>query len=340
MIRRLGFFGPLILIAALGIGAMLAGCGGGVSTVSPTSTAIPFTSGTVFVADPVKNQIAIIPPSPGPNTQPANPLSGTNTQLNGPRYMCFDGSHNLYVVNYSSSTQTSTLLGFQVGSQNNQAPTISISGSSTGLGHAYGVAVDSSLNIYVSNVSNGTASILIFSAGKSGNIAPTATITGNGTGFTQPEGLAFDSNQNLWVADAGNGTLREYPNYAFAGQTGTLNLTPVTVISGTNTGLKAPSDVILDGLGNIYASDSTANAIQVFANLTSGNASPIRTISGSSTALNAPSGIALAGDGTLYVANSGANDVLLFAPVSNGNVTPEATLTNSLGSAADVELSI
>ncbi len=349
MIRYRQFVGLAVVFAALAVGGALAGCGGGGSAVVTTATAIPFTTGTVFVADPVKNQIVLFAPSPGPASVPANPLAGSATQLNGPVAMAFDGNHNMYIANYNASTNTSTILGFSVGTyQNNAAPALTIGGSATTMGAISGIAVDSSLNIYVSNCSNtstncstGTSSILIF-PNQSGNIAPKATITN--ASLSGPRGIGFDGSGNLWVANAGNASVTVFSTPA---TTPTLKYQ----IQGAATGLQTPSDVIIDAQGNIYVSDSTANAIFIFGNLASGNAAPIREIVGSNTGLNGPSGMALSAvDGTLYVANAGAKNFLLYPPVSGGlpnspnaptpNVTPEATINNTLGSVSDVELSI
>ncbi len=351
MIRRPRLYGLFILFAAVAIGAAFAGCGGGganSANIITGSTAIPFISGTVYISDPQKNQIVPLPPSPGPNAVPGGTITGSNTQLNGPQAMAFDGNHNLYVANYNATTQASIITVFAVGAQNNQAPVLAISGSNTQLGHVSGIAVDSSLNMYVSNCSNasancstGTSSILIFPANGTGNIAPTAMISGSLTGLSGPRGLGFDSAGDLWVANAGNASVTEYGGPILPSGAG--NVSYKAVIMGAATGLKTPSDVILDGNtpNNIYVADSTANAIFVFGGLSSGNATPNRTIT--SAALNAPSGIALAADGTLYVANT--TNVLLFPAASGGvppntNVAPEATLSQTLTSVSDVELSI
>jgi len=344
VIRRVTFFGPLLFLGLVAVAATLSACGQGQVITGTQPTAVPFTSGTVFVSDPSKNQIAIFAPSPGPNTIPANPIQGSATQLNGPVSMAFDGNHNLYVSNYNPTTNSSSITVFSVGSQGNVAPTLAISGSNTQLGVVSGIAVDSSLNIYVSNCSNtspncstGTSSILVFAKNANGNVAPMATIGGPQTLLAGPRGLGFDIAGNLWVANSGNASVTQYSNPSQGG-----NLTPKTIIQGSATNLQTPSDVIIDASSNIYVADSTQNAIYVFAASAAGNASPIRTIQGSNTKLNAPSGIALAADGTLYVANT--NDVLLFPPVSgvppNTNVAPEATLSNTLGAVSDVELSI
>jgi hypothetical protein len=352
VIRRFSFFGPLVLLALVAAAAALSACGASGGLVQPASTAVPFTTGTVFVSDPTKNQVVLFAPSPGPNSVPANPLAGTVTQLNGPQAMAFDGGHNLYISNFNASAQPpASILVYSVGTyQNNTPPTITISGSSTQMNTISGIAVDSSLNIYVSNCSNastncssGTSSVLIFPANAKGNATPTV-LSGPATLLAGPRGLAFDKSGNLWVANSGNGTVTVYPSSSLPAA-GNVNPSQQILPNGF---MVSPADVILDANtpSFAYVSDPGAKAIFVYSSVASGAATPVRVIQGSATSLNNPSGIALSAvDGTLYVAN--ATNLLLFAPIAGGvpgtagtNVAPEATLTQTFGAVSDVELSI
>jgi sugar lactone lactonase YvrE len=262
--------------------------------------------------------------------------------------MAFDGSHNLYIANYNSGTNTSTITAYSVGAQGNATPALFINGANTQLGRVYGIAVDSLLNMYVSNCSNastncatGTSSIIVFGFNATGNVAPIGTITGSNTGLANPRGMRFDTQGNLWVANAANASVTMYA--APTAPTGTQNTTPKQQIIGAATGLQAPSDVVIDGNSpaNVYVLDSTANTISIFAATATGNAAPSSArppITGSNTTLSGPSGIALGIDGTLYVANGGTS-VLMFAPGSSGNATPEVTLKQA-SNVSDVAVSI
>jgi hypothetical protein len=61
--------------------------------------------------------------------------------------------------------------------------------------------------------------------------------------------------------------------------------------------------IALDPHGNIFVTDSEANAIIEYAATATANAVPLSTISGPSTAVSQPTGIALDKDGNIYVTN-------------------------------------
>jgi hypothetical protein len=333
--RRLIFFGTFVLLAAVGVAVTLPGCNTTAVPAGTTATSVPFSPGTVYVADNLKQQIVLLPPSPGPNSQPANPIAGSSTGLTGPQAMRFDGTHRLYVANYNGS---SSILIFPVGAQNNVAPTVV---TSPQLGQIFGVAVDSYLNFYATTVLNGTSQLLIFPKGSTGSVTSPTVISANNNSLASPRGMSFDGQGNLWIANAGpaNASVVGYsPSLFLTNGTPVASSNPAPGATVTYSGFQTPVDVVFDGLGDMYVCDSTANAIFVFPPNPNGATTPIRTISGTATTLNGPMGIALGLDGTLYVANTGAKNLLLFPPVSNGNVAPEATITTTLGSATDVEI--
>jgi sugar lactone lactonase YvrE len=338
--RRLVFFGSFLFLAALGVAVTLPGCNSSAIPAGTTATAVPFTAGTVYVADSSKSQILLFPPSPGPGTQPANPIVGSATGLSGPEYMSFDGTHQLYVANSVSSS----IVVLPVGAQNNIAPVATI--TSPQMGQLYGVAVDSNLNIYATTVQAGTSQLLIFPAHSSGSVTNETIVTG--ASLSSPRGLTFDGKGNLWVANAGNGSVVMYTPAQLTSGSAPIggSISPAASAVVTTAGMVAPSDVIFDGNGDMYVSDSVANTVFVFPPNPSGATTPLGTVGGSNTNLNAPSGIALGVDGTLYVANFGNKNLLLFAPrifttpgnTPNANTAPEATISNGLSSVSDVEL--
>src|SRR5205085_9507253 len=122
------------------------------------------------------------------------------------------------------------------GSNGNSPPIAAIAGSNTGLQVPYGVAFDSSGNIYVANFISD--SITVYPSGASGNVAPTTTIAGANTRLKSPAGIALDANNNIYVANfAVNTGVASVTVYA-AGSTG--NATPSFSISGANTTLNGP----------------------------------------------------------------------------------------------------
>jgi len=134
----------------------------------------------------------------------------------------------------------------------------------------------------------------------------------------------------FYVANSGNNTITIYAAGA------SCNATPVSTISGSNTGLQGPTFTALDAAGQLYVSNA-GNTITVYAAGATGNATPTATIAGSNTGLSDPSGIALDAAGRLYVANSlncdinGCFDasITVYAAGATGNATPTVTIHGS-----------
>ena len=121
----------------------------------------------------------------------------------------------------------------------NIAPTTTISG----LGIPTGVAVDSNLNIYVSDQNSSVCApscpaILMFAPGASGAATPKLHISGTNTLLTAPTDVKVDQNGYIYVADeaAGTGVIYVYAPIATANG----NVAPIAT-------LKSPGAVV--GLG-------------------------------------------------------------------------------------------
>lgn len=342
--------------------AILNGCGAynPVGTTAST-TAPPFLSGSTYVADATGNQIVVLGPSPSSSSTPTQSISGSSTQLNAPQYLSFDGNHQLYVANANS------VLRFPSGASGNTAPNLILGGGNTGLNQIAAVAADSLLNIYVSNVTaSGVSQVAVFPNAATSASTPSPVLT---TNLASPKGMAFDACGNLYVASSGNGQVAVFvptPNPSAIpspspGTTpipqatgvnglvclpGNVPSVAATPIAGAMTQLKNPTDVILDFSGNVYVTDSGANAVFVYPPLGFGNTPPLRIIQGSNTGLSAPTGIALDSVGDILVAN-GNDTVTVFAPLAgalvNGvspNPTPIAVFSKGFSSAKDVELTL
>ena len=147
------------------------------------------------------------------NEAPTATISGSNTGLVSPEGIALDSSRNIYVADDSAaSVFVYPALGSSTGLLN-EAPTATISGSNTGLNTPYGIALDSSGNIYVADTL--AASVFVYPPLGSStgllNEAPTATISGSNTGLSYPEGIALDSSSNIYVADNSANSVLVYP---------------------------------------------------------------------------------------------------------------------------------
>jgi len=318
-------------------------------------------SGNIYVAnsaslngDPdtvtVFPQLASLPGQPNyPNVSPSATISGASTGLNSPGGITVDSGGNIYVTDDGSvSGGADSLTVYAAGSNGNVAPTATISGGATGLELPFGVAIDSSGNLYVVNPGSavgGVDSLTIYPSGSSGNTAPSATISSD-TEIEAPFGIALDASDNIYVADAGSAfggvdSVSIYPYGTYA------NEPPVAVISGDNTLLNFPAGIALDSSGNIYLANATggydgSGSVTQYAPLKnkSGtlNIAPTAVIAGDDTGdltgFNFPDGVVVDSSGNVYVANAtggpdGIGSITIYPAGSNGNVAPTATISDN-----------
>jgi DNA-binding beta-propeller fold protein YncE len=261
---------------------------------------------------------------------PTATLTGSNTQLNGPAGIGLDSGGHIYVVDNAGNGNggSNSVTVYPEATNGNVAPSMTISGASTGLFDPQAVALDSTGKIYVSDNSD---SVIIYPAGSTGNAAPTATIFGAGTGLNSAEGVAVDSAGNIYVANNGNNTVTVYP----IGSNG--NAAPSATIGGASTGLDFPYGIAVNSVaGKIYVTNDGSqsggsDSVTIYPTNSNGNATPSATISGPNTGLNFPLGVSLDGVGNIYVLNNASNSggfssVTVYPPASNGNATPMATI--------------
>jgi hypothetical protein len=312
---------PFSLLA----GVALASCS---SSTAAISVGPNFNTLSLYVTNSTQNAISIYAPNPNSGTAPINQIGGSNTQLNGPQYDAFDSSKRLYVSNYNAGTTIGSITVYASQATGNVLPVAAISGGSTTIGSARGIALDTVGNIYLANVSNapvGASSILIFPANSAGNAVP-GTITGTLTGLNGPVGLAVDPSGRVYAANAGAGTISVFPN----GTPG--NVAPAITIGGPLTTLVTPTGLSLDPAGNVYVTDVATSKILIFAAsvITSknGNVPPMMTIGGNLTQLSNPTDVKVDSANRIYVCN-GNGKILVFPPAQKGNfnIAPSAVIT-------------
>ncbi len=298
------------------------------SSTSSISIGPNFNTLSLYVTNSTQNAISIYPPNPSSSTQPINEIGGSNTQLNGPQYDAFDSGKRLYVSNYNAGTTIGSITVYASQATGNVLPVAAISGTSTGIGSARGIALDTVSNIYLANVSNAplaTSSILIFPANSSGNVTP-GTISGTLTGLNGPVGIAVDTSGRVYAANAGAGTISVFTN----GTPG--NVAPMITIGGPLTTLNTPTGLSLDPAGNVYVTDVATSRILIFAASViaskNGNVPPITSIGGSQTQLFSPTDVKVDSANNVYVCN-GNGKILVFPGGLKGNVNvaPSAVIT-------------
>ena len=297
------------------------------ATATPTATATVTPTPAIFVNNNGSTDVLGFLPVSNGNVVPAVKIIGADTGLDDVRGIAADSSGNIYVANYTSASDSDgSITIYPAGGNNDQIPSVTISGSNTKLHNPIGIALDSSGNIYVAD-NSGSGSVTVYPAGSSGNAAPSVTITGTNTGLSAAHYIALDSSGKMYVTDGSGDTV----NIFSAGATG--NVAPIATISGPDTGLQGADGIAVDSSGNIYVVNNNGDSVTVYPPDSNGDETPSATISGADTGIHDPIGIALDSRGNIYVASthgaSFAGSVTVYPPGSNGDQVP---ITNIAGS--------
>jgi len=200
----------------------------------------------------------------GSGTASSGSGTGTTAQFEDPYDLAVDSSGNVYVTDahnhrirkISPAGVVSTFAG--TGSAGHADGT----GTEAQFDLPYGVAVDSSGNVYVGDLDNHrirkiTPAVVISTL--AGSTEGFADGTGNTAQFYYPTGVAVDSSGNVFVADFSNHRIRKITPAdriedrvvsTLAGSTeGFADGT------GTEAQFKRPSEVAVDSEGNVYVVD-------------------------------------------------------------------------------------
>lgn len=258
----------------------------------------------------------------------------TNYSLAMPSGICIDKDGNVFNTDFISqrvrrtnsydSIFTYAGIGSMGYSGNNGPATMAA------LHNPYGIALDTSGNLYISEQYND----VIRKIDKVTGII--TTICGSGSGgfsgdngpataahLESPSGICIDRAGNIYIADKGNSRIRKVDI-----NTGIITTVAGSAISGysgdngpaTIAKLAYPTGVCVDSIGNIYIADNGNNCIRkVTADGTistfAGNGLPGYTGDGgqaTNAALTHPSHIHISGRGNLYIADYGNNVVRII----------------------------
>ena len=283
--------------------------------VSQTSTCVggPFANG-----NPGSNcyvYVKFTPTAPGLRSG-AVVLEGNGTSAgNAPSYVTG--------VAYLTATATGPVASFNPGI---------LSTVATGFTTPAAVAVDASGNQYVAD--SGNHVINKITGGSVSTVAGTAATSGSGgdgaaatsATLNGPQGVAVAPDGTIYISDTLNHKIRRVEPFAsfistFAG-TGTAGNTGdggAAVSAQINT----PYGIKLDGAGNVYFADSTANSIrEIFY-----NGSSITTLV---SGLNAPKGLAVDANGNVFIADTGNHQVKVYYVTGSVVGTLINTITGSV----------
>ncbi|MBX2923721.1 MAG: IPT/TIG domain-containing protein [Chitinophagaceae bacterium] len=287
-------------------------------------------SGTNFSTVPAENSITF-------NGVAATIVSATSTELkvSVPKSMDCSGTLRVTVVGrtaesgasftYVPTSIVNTLAGSTEGYADGAAAT-------TMFDHPFGVAVDASGNVYVTDeynyrirkiTSSGTVSTL------AGSTEGYADGTGATAKFYYPTGIALDVSGNLYVADLNNDRIRKITS------SGTVS-TLAGSAEGYADGMGAtamfydPWGVATDASGNVYVADinnhlirkiTPTGTVSTLAGSTAGYADG----TGATAMFYYPAGVAVDASDNIYVADQGNNRIR--------KITPSGTVSTLAGSA-------
>jgi sugar lactone lactonase YvrE len=169
--------------------------------------------------------------------------------------------------------------------------------ASTNLNVPYGLAFDSSGNLYAANYNDSTISKFNASGGYVSNI---------NSDLVAPYGLAFDSSGNLYASNFDN-TISKFNASG-------------TFLSQINSNLNSPTGLAFDSTGNLYAANYNNSTISKF------NAAGTF-LSQINSNLNGPQALAFDSTGNLYAANLSNSTISKF----NSSGTFLSQINSNLG---------
>jgi len=218
-------------ITSAGVVSTLAGSAGNSGATDGSGSTAKFSqpagvsvdgSGNVYVADSGNNAIRKITSAGLVSTLAGGSYgssdgSGSAAKFSSPNGVAVDGSGNIFVADsYNSTIRKITSAGVVTtfaGQAGNTGVTDG-SGSAALFSLPFGIAVDASGSVYVTDDSAQTIR-KITSAGVSSTLASTPFTSGSTDGadsaarFDNPTGIAVDGSGNLFIADSGNSTVRK-----------------------------------------------------------------------------------------------------------------------------------
>ena len=251
--------------------------------------------------------------------------AGTSARFDDPTGVAVDSSGNVYVADSDNhrirkiapNGAVITLAGRSKAGHNDAT------GALAQFDNPFGVAVDSSGNVYVADSDNHrirkiTPEIEVSTfAGSS--TAGDRDATGALAGFRNPAGVAVDSSGNVYVADKGNHLIRRITSTravttiaGTAGESGSADGPGVTTAR-----FNEPTGLTIDSSGNIYVVDQGGNRIRKLTKSGSGDSATYTVSTLASNRLSSPTGVAIDSSGETYYVTDTGNHLIRSGKLSD-----------------------
>ncbi len=343
--------------------------GGSGSDGGPASTAAltlpvgvaPDRFGNVYIADNGSQTVRKISATGIISTIAGNGTAGylgdngpaTDAELNDIACIATDAAGNVYIADWGNNVvrkvTTTGIISTVAG--NNTAGYMGDGAAATAaeLSGPYGLAVDGSNNLYISDQVNNVIRMVSASTGNISTFAGTGASGNTGDGgpataakFAQPFGLTYHGS-TLYIADANNSRIRQVSGgnvFPFAGNglSGSIGDGGAAISAEFNN----PRGIAMDANGNMYVADQGNNSIRkIAASLSISTIAGDATVSGSfagdggpatAALCNNPINVGVDTNGNVYIADRDNRRVREITGIPTISISGDTTICKGANS--------